>query len=460
VIELRKFDLNVEKVLENWEISHAIREIIANALDEQVLTNSTEIQIYKDGNGSWHIRDAGRGLKYQHFTQNENKEKLDHEGLIGRFGVGLKDALATLYRRGVNVEIQSSNGKFSLSMETKENFPDITTLHVLVEDLQSGIAGTDFALKPVTKADIDTAKSFFLKFSNATLLETTDFGQVYSCEKGKALIFVNGVKVAEENNFLFSYNITSMTAAMKRALNRERTHVGRTAYTDRVKSILLTCSGEKVIRALVADIELMEKGLNSDETSWIDVAQHAIGHLNKMDKVVFVTPKQGIERGDLILNAKLDGYRVVFINETIAEKIRGSLDPAGNPIRDLTQYQVEYNESFQYKFVDPEVLTSPEKDIFQKKDRILELAGGKPSKVKLIKISETMRIGNDAGTAGVWEPSQNMIVIKRTQLNSLSSFAGTLIHEMAHAKSGCGDSCLGFEMALTEILGLIASKGL
>ena len=85
MIELRKFDLNVEKVLENWEISHAIREIIANALDEQVLTNSTEIQIYKDGNGSWHIRDAGRGLKYQHFTQNENKEKLDHEGLIGRF---------------------------------------------------------------------------------------------------------------------------------------------------------------------------------------------------------------------------------------------------------------------------------------------------------------------------------------------------------------------------------------
>ncbi len=36
----------------------------------------------------------------------------------------------------------------------------------------------------------------------------------------------------------------------------------------------------------------------------------------------------------------------------------------------------------------------------------------------------------------------------------------TLIHEMAHAKSGIGDSCTGFEMALTEILGLIASKSL
>ena len=156
------------------------------------------------------------------------------------FGVGLKDALATLYRRGVNVEIQSSNGQFSLSMETKENFPDITTLHVLVEDPQSGITGTDFALKPITKADMDAAKSFFLKFSNAMLLETTEFGQVYSSEKGKALIYINGVKVAEEEKFLFSYNITSMTAAMKRALNRERTHVGRTAYADsEVYSVIL-----------------------------------------------------------------------------------------------------------------------------------------------------------------------------------------------------------------------------
>ena len=458
VINVRKFDLNVEEILEHWEVSHAIREIIANALDEQKITGSEEIAIFEDKN-KWHIRDFGRGLRYQNLTQKENEEKLQHEGLIGRFGVGLKDALATLYRRNVNVEILSLHGKFTLSMETKEDFPDITTLHVLVADPdKSKMKGTEFILKGVSKTDIEAAKSFFLKFSNEPLLEKTEYGEVYSCKKGKALIFVNGVKVAEEENFLFTYNITSLTTKMKKALNRERTHVGRTAYADRVKSILLSCSGEKVIRSLVADIELIEKGLNCDETSWIDVAKHAIGHLNKMDKVIFITPMQGIQRGDLITHAELDGYRVVFINESIAEKIRGSLDPSGNPIRDLSQYQIEYNESFQYKFVDPKDLTPSEREIFEKKDKILDLAGGKPAKVKFIKISETMRLGNDAGTTGVWEPAQNMIVIKRTQLGSLSSFAGTLIHEMTHAKSGYGDSCLGFELALTELLGLVISK--
>jgi len=35
----KKFDLNIERILEDWEVYHAIREVIANAIDEQVLTN-------------------------------------------------------------------------------------------------------------------------------------------------------------------------------------------------------------------------------------------------------------------------------------------------------------------------------------------------------------------------------------------------------------------------------------
>ena len=61
----RKFDLNMEDVLDDWEIYHAIREIIANALDEQVLTKTKDIEITKED--SVHkIRDFGRGLRYVH----------------------------------------------------------------------------------------------------------------------------------------------------------------------------------------------------------------------------------------------------------------------------------------------------------------------------------------------------------------------------------------------------------
>jgi len=105
----KEFDLNIEKILENWEVYHAVREIIANALDEQKLTNTKDISIHKE-NGIWHITDYGRGLNYHHLTQNENDEKLSAEGLIGKFGVGLKDSLAVFYRNGVHVTIRSCYG--------------------------------------------------------------------------------------------------------------------------------------------------------------------------------------------------------------------------------------------------------------------------------------------------------------------------------------------------------------
>ena len=57
MISGREFDLNIEKVLENWTVAHAIREIIANALDEQIITKTKDIQIYQDEKGDWHIRD-------------------------------------------------------------------------------------------------------------------------------------------------------------------------------------------------------------------------------------------------------------------------------------------------------------------------------------------------------------------------------------------------------------------
>jgi DNA gyrase/topoisomerase IV subunit B len=71
---MREFDLNIERVLENWAVAHALREVIANALDEQALTGTNEPQIFRDDDGRWHIRDWGRGLRYEHLTQNENKE--------------------------------------------------------------------------------------------------------------------------------------------------------------------------------------------------------------------------------------------------------------------------------------------------------------------------------------------------------------------------------------------------
>ncbi len=107
---MKKFDLNIEIILENWELKHAVREINANTIDEKILTATKETQLFKDMHHQWHIRDYGRGIKYEHLTQNENHKKLNSQGIIGKFGIGLKDALATFERNNVGIRILSKYG--------------------------------------------------------------------------------------------------------------------------------------------------------------------------------------------------------------------------------------------------------------------------------------------------------------------------------------------------------------
>ena len=260
---VRQFDLNIEKILEGWETCHAVREIIANALDEQALSKTKDLQIIKDRDNSWHIRDFGRGLRYDHFTQNESQEKLNNPTkVIGKFGVGLKDALATLNRRGYEVLIQSKFGDITLGLLSKHGFADVVTLHAnfhLPQD--ESLRGTDVILRGVSDSDIAAAKDFFLRFSNDVVLDETAYGQILKKgSTGKARIYVTGLLVAEEENFAFSYNITSLTATMRKALNRERTNVGRTAYTDRVKQMLLASSASTVADTLASDLVKIEAG--------------------------------------------------------------------------------------------------------------------------------------------------------------------------------------------------------
>lgn len=201
----RMFDLNIERVLEHWTLAHAIREIIANALDEQALTSTQEPSIYKDDLDRWHIRDWGRGLQYQHLTQNENKEKLKNpRKVIGKFGVGLKDALATFHRQGVSVALVSTHGNITLAQINKHGFDDISTLHASIDDSPSDIdSGTDVILAGVRDEDIETAKSYFLCYSQDRALEETSVGTVLQRTDKGAYIYVNGSRVAEEPGFPF-----------------------------------------------------------------------------------------------------------------------------------------------------------------------------------------------------------------------------------------------------------------
>lgn len=459
---MKQFDLNIEKILENWETFHAIREIIANALDEQLLTSTKDVEIKKQGN-NWLIRDYGRGLKYTNLTQNENQEKLSNPKVIGKFGIGLKDALATFDRKGIKVLIKSKFGDITLNKTAKEGFADIITLHAEIsEPTDDKLEGTEFIIDGATDDDILKAKNLFLKFTGEQILESTKAGDVVNKVGSIGKIYINGVKVAEEENFLFSYNITQLTAAIKKSLNRERTNVGRTAYTDSVKKILLACKQTEVAKILAHDLQNINYGTQHDELSWIDVQEHSVKILNQNEKVLFVTTTDIMMHQDMIDEAKASGHQIISIPENLKEKIKGGTDLSGKPIIDISQFTTNYNDSFSFEFVSIENLTTKEKEVYNLTNDILNFIDGKPKIIKDIKISTTMRkdFFSEGETLGVWDPSTGFIIILRKMLNSTKDYAGTLIHEAIHAKSGLGDVGRSFEHELTIAIGQICEKAL
>jgi hypothetical protein len=450
------FDLNIESILDHWEVSHALREIIANALDETVLGGTADVQIMKDRNDRWHVRDFGRGLSIEHFTMNENLEKLHTtNGIIGKFGVGLKDALATLHRRGVGVSICSRFGVFRLTEHSKHNFDDIVTLHIMCETGNPSHIGTDFAFENLSDEDIAKSKSYFLVFSNEHELEATSYGGILERSQGGARVYINGVLANVEQNFLFSYNITNLTESMKKELNRERVNIGRSVYTDRVKSILRACRSSRVLNLLANQLANRVEGNQCDELQWLDVRQLAINTLQKMARVTFLTQKEISSAPEVIHKIQSDGYHVVPIDEAEKFKVVQQEQQGGPAVRTLENYFQEYNQSFQYKFVTEQELTEPERFIFALAPKIANLIGVSVTQLPRVLVSETMRLDR-TDTLGVWDPQINAIVILRNQLTSARSFAGTLLHEIAHAMTGYDDCTVEFETVLTNYIGALA----
>lgn len=460
---VKSFDLNIEKILESWEVYHAIREIIANALDEQILTQSKNIDVFQSNDGAWHIVDYGRGLNYNHLTQNENTEKLTNGKLIGRFGVGLKDALATLYRHHIQVKIISKHGIITLKEATKKDFEDIITLHAqIAPSPRPDMIGTDVILAGCTQEDIKRAQALFLHFSQYPVLEHTQYGDVLDKQGHPGEIFINGIKVAQEENFLFSYNITSLTAQLKKALNRERTNVGRSAYTNRIKNILKQCTAAAVINTLVNDLNNYSYGTKHDELGWADIALHASIKARELQpKAAFVTATQVEQTPQLIDDMKRQGLQTIIVPDTIVEKIEdhniGAAD--GETLITAQQFVAEQIHNFTPISIPFEQLSTAEQQIYNRTNAILDLIGGKPKIVQSIQIVERIYESDslDSDVLGLWNEN-SQILIKRSQLQSLGKYANTLLHECAHAISGKPDVNRDFELCLSEIIGTLAAK--
>jgi hypothetical protein len=223
--------------------------------------------------------------------------------------------------------------------------------------------------------------------------------------------------------------------------------------------MLLQTKSHAVAKTLADQLKALEQGTGSDEVRWKDVAVHACKILSASGSYLFVTTSQLIENASAVDHARKDGHAIITVPDNIYAEIAGAKGIDGVTIRDISVYQAEWNNSFKFDWVPVEKMTQAERRVFSQASTIAGIVGGLPKHVRMVRISKTMRpdflSGVDA--QGLWDPSTSSIVIRRDQLRSVKLFAGTLLHELAHARSGHDDVTREFENELTDLLGAVAA---
>ncbi len=426
------FDLNIKKILKEWKIADALREIIANAIDEKIITKTKSPEIYKENN-QWIIEDYGRGLKISDFLQDENQEKLNNKNIIGKFGVGLKDSIAVLFRNQVNFSIKTKDFTAYPKMHKKEGF-DQQTIHMQIDNTKQKIIGTKFIFENVDDVEIENAENNFLIFKDLQVLFKNDFGEIIKSNDGEnSKIYFNGMQISEDEKYTFSYNITKASKKLLSKMNRERKSLGRDAYSQLISKIITPKVPTEIINYFIDDYE------NSGEFTIKKIRKIIYEIINKNEEYVFMTNEEHKQMSE----------REKEIIKSLGKKIKTIKDVDQDLINNLYNKNdaiKEYEINFKYEKILKKSLSKQEKINLEKIEKILELLD-KNKEIIIVKKNNSL----NEDPYGFWRPKEpeKIFIIKKILLN-WSKLLKTLIHEYAHSISGYEDLTREFEDDLSK----------
>jgi hypothetical protein len=201
-----------------------------------------------------------------------------------------------------------------------------------------------------------------------------------------------------------------------------------------------------------------EEKLRADELRKSKEKEAQIAATNKKGaSVMFCTPDEGQDTSLRQLYAQANrSHQLVVIDKSKLDAAVQDAKRRGDTVLTFQEYCRDVHNEFKPQFIQESELSESERSVWARKDAILELVGGRPKRVKHIRITET--INPFRPCVGLWRPKDGTILIARQQLKDFVKFAGTLIHEAAHAKSGAADETSAFEHQLTHWLGVLASQ--
>lgn len=448
------FDLNIQNILHDWSVSDAIREIIANAIDEANLTATQSPKVdYNEVNKVLTISDFGRGIRIENFSQNENNEKTNSKQMIGKFGIGLKDSIAVLFNSGKNVIFTSAFGHFCPILANKSGIDEqIRTIHIQYNPENKIAIGTTVTIENCSKDEYLKALDNFLIFAPPKSIFKCEIGEIFIKNDISSEIFLNGMKISNDDDFLFSYNITNPDSKLKASINRERKSLSRSIYSNSIIKLLSKAIENKTNPDLATWISdyILKNCTNTKNNEWSYVAIKKLV-VSKTSQKILLASRNGQINPSFETYARDNGYAITWIDETDYSSFLSDKEVNSCTLDDWGQ---KFISNYEGKVIDINDLEEFEKSNWLWAKDKLELISQKWPEFKYVYSKfKLLIIDKHPNALGI--TSMNKIEIVRMVLKNKRVLFNTLIHEYCHAISNAPDASIRFEATLTEAFSYI-----
>lgn len=426
----------------DWDAVRAAAELVSNALDEDERAELT----YRDGRTV--ISDRGPGMTGRNLVLGETGKTAAE---IGQFGEGAKIALLVLAREHREPVIETGGVWLTAHIEPRnlgwsgEDPVDVLVLRTTTGTRRNGTRAS-FAFTADEHQDL---RRRFLRYDTPRYRRPTETGRVLPDRPGH--LYIGGVLIALREDLRLGYDLHLGTA--KHLLGRDRDVVDGWELSRLIGKTIGACTDPDAVTSYVRSVldgtvtaperNLSGKLVTNEQTNR---AWRAARRKLLPGERLYWDDRDSTDAARL--RAADDGWQLIpcatdpELHRTVMRRLR---------IRHLDEIVVA---KAKVRWVSTtNLLETERRNLSLAKRRVRRLLGH--DAIPRCRIFEQH---DDPGCVGEYDPDNDIVTLRRDQLDDPVSCAGTLLHELAHREARrrgmeWWDRTRGFESVLTEFAG-------
>jgi len=198
----------------DWKLPHAVREVIANALDSEAEHGAKFSVKYDADKERLTVRNENIKVDPKALYFGESSKRGD-ERFVGQYGEGLKLAMLVFARMGLDVLIKNGDDESWKPQIEKDGF-GVETLCVDITKAKRADNNFEIVIPGISEEFWEMMQSWFLRLHAPVDVHKTSAGELIDDPDFTGKIYVRGVYVTTREKYDFGYNFFNVDTGRDR----------------------------------------------------------------------------------------------------------------------------------------------------------------------------------------------------------------------------------------------------